>query len=149
MTDTKTCGLHGRRVCAECVVVTDAAKRAFDIVNSYVTFTDFSYRVRCWVALRLADGGSDGTLYESRRDVIWYTRNRMEGFCYFGYREDPNGFRSVRDAQIRLDFWRAGWEQGWAKSLIDPDDIAGGLSPILPTTEEQLMLLRQTMIRKN
>ena len=137
MPDTKTCGLHGRRVCAECVVVTDAAKRAFDIVNSYVTFTDYSYRVRCWVALRLIDGGSDGTLYESRREAVRHQSS--EQLCaYFSYRNAPNGFASVKDAQLYMDYHRMAYDSGFR--LPDPDARDGGPELIMPTPGEQISL---------
>ena len=140
---------HERKLCSECVIVTDAARRAFDIVNSYVHFIPWEQRIRCWVALRLSDGGNDGVLYESRHDVVWHHRNKLSAHWFFSYRNSPNGFASLKDAQLWMDFFRLGWEQGWAKSLIDPDDVSGGPDLILPTTREQLMLQRAAMMRQN
>lgn len=139
------CG-HGRKICSDCVVVTDAARRAFDIVNAYVTFTDFSHRIRCWVALRLADGGSDGNLYESKRDAVRHQSD--EKLCaYFSYRNAPNGFTSAKDAQLYMDYHRAAYDAGFR--LPDPDDLSGGPELIMPTTQEQLMMQRQLMMGPN
>ena len=137
---------HGRKVCTDCVVVTDAARRAFDIVNSYVHFTEFEHRVKCWVVLRLADGGSDGTLYESRREAVRHQSD--EKLCaYFSYRNSPNGFASRKDAQLYLDYHRMAYDQGFR--LPDPDASNGGPELIMPTAREQLMLQRAPWAGRN
>lgn len=134
---------HGRKVCAECVVVTDAGRRAFDIVNAYVTFTPWEQRIRSWVALRLADGGSDGTLYDSRREAVRHQAD--EQLCaYFSYRGAPNGFASRTDAQLFLDYHRMAYDAGFR--LPDPDDRDGGPELIMPTPREQLLLQRALLM---
>lgn len=128
---------HGRTVCYDCVFVTDAAKRAFDIVRSYVTFVDYDTRIGSWVALRLEDGGHDGTLYPSKRDAIRHQSH--EQLCaYFSYRGAPNGFDSARDAAAWLAIHRHFYANGGR--LVDPDDAGGGPSLIIPTTEEQFRM---------
>lgn len=130
---------HGRRVCSDCVVVTDAARRAYDIIRAYVHFVPFEERVRSWVALRLADGGSDGTLYESRREAVRHQSD--EKLCaYFSYRNAPNGFASQKDAQLYMDYHRMTYDQG--HRLPDPDDRHGGPELIMPTAREQIMAQR-------
>jgi hypothetical protein len=132
------CG-HGRKVCADCVVVTDAARRAYDIVASFVHFVPFEQRVRSWLALRLADGGYDGTLYESRREAVRHQSD--EKLCaYFTYRGAPNGFSSQKDAQLYLDYYRMAYDQGFR--LPDPDDRSGGPELIMPTARETVMAQR-------
>lgn len=132
---TEKCRNHGRFVCWECVHVGDSAKRAYDIVRSYVHFVPYEDRIGKWVALRLEDGGSDGTLYDSKRDAIRHQAN--EFLCaYFSYRGAPNGFSNVRDVAAWLAYHRHMYDNGFR--LPDPDDPGGGPEIIMPTAEEQL-----------
>jgi hypothetical protein len=122
-------------VCWECQHVTDAGKRAYDIVRSYVHFVPYGERVRSWVAIRLDDGGSDGTLYDSKRDAIRHQAN--EYMCaYFSYRAAPDGFTSPKDAAVWLAYHRHAYSSGFR--LPDPDDPAGGPELIMPTPAEVL-----------
>src|ERR1700735_1590513 len=125
---------HGRYVCYDCGHVGDSAKRAYDIVRGYVAFVDYSERIGKWVALRLEDGGSDGVLYDSKRDAIRHQSH--EQMCaYFSYRGAPEGFGNVRDAAAWMAFHRHAYSNGMR--LADPDDPGGGPELIIPTTEEQ------------
>lgn len=134
MSDNSRCQLHGREICTECVVVSDAAKRAYDIVRAYAVFVPWDTRVRSFVALRLEDGGSDGVLYESKREAVRHQPH--ETMCaYFSYRNAPNGFANAREAQVYLDWHRAAYNRG--HRLPDPDDQFGGPDAILPVTQEQ------------
>lgn len=130
------CKPHGRKVCSECQHVTDAGKRAFDIVRSYCVFVDYEERVRSWVAIRLEDGGSDGTLYLSKQDAIRH-QSHEQSCAYFSYRGSPEGFASAKDAAIWLEYHRHIYANGGR--LVDPDDAHGGPDIIMPTAEEQLM----------
>jgi hypothetical protein len=126
---------HGRKVCSECQHVTDAGKRAFDIVRGLATFTDYDTRVRSWVAIRLEDGGSDQVLYDSKKAAIRH--QAWEQQCaYFSYRGAPNGFTSAKDAAIWLEYHRQLYSNGMR--LVDPDDAHGGPDIIMPTANEQL-----------
>jgi hypothetical protein len=135
---------HGRKLCSECVIVTDAARRACDIIRAYVTFVDYDTRIRSWVALRLADGGSDGTLYDSKREAVRHQAD--ERLCaYFSFRNAPSGFASLIDAQLYMDYHRAAYDAGFR--LPDPDDLHGGPDLIMPTTQEDLLWQRARLIR--
>jgi hypothetical protein len=137
---------HGRKVCSDCVIVTDAARRAYDVIQAYVAFVDWETRIRSWVALRLADGSSDGNLYESRLEAVRHQPD--EQLCaYYGYRNSPNGFASRKDAQLYMDYHRMAYDQGFR--LPDPDDKHGGPELIMPTAQEQLMLQRQAWAGMN
>ena len=130
------CG-HGRRICSECIAVDDAAKRAYDIVRGLATFTPYGTRVQQspWLAIRLADGGSDQTLYDSKADAIRHQLH--ESLCgYFSYRSAPNGFASAKDAAIWLAFHRAAYDAGMR--LVDPDDAYGGPDLVVPDMREHL-----------
>ncbi len=124
---------HGRVLCSECVVVTDAAKRAYDIAKSYVVFTPRDELINSWIAFRLADGGYDGTLYGSKRDAV---RHQVSEYlcAYFCYRNAPAGFASPKDAQIYLNINRAYYDNGLR--LPDPDAPDGGPDMIIPLTSE-------------
>jgi hypothetical protein len=135
MTDEKCC--HGRYVCYDCVHVGDSAKRAYDIVRAYVHFVEYSERIGKWVALRLEDGGSDGVLYDSKRDAIRHQAH--EQLCaYFSYRGAPNGFANVRDTAAWMAYHRHAYDRG--ARLPDPDDAGGGPELIMPTAEEQVFM---------
>jgi hypothetical protein len=117
--------------------VTDAAKRARDIIAGYVAFVDYSERVRSWVAIRLSDGGSDGALYDSKRAAV---RHQADEFlcAYFSYRGSPNGFASAKDAAIWLEYHRQAYDAGFRTP--DPDAADGGPELIMPTPNEQMKL---------
>lgn len=127
---------HGRAVCSQCQFVTDAAKRAYDIARSYCAFVNYDTRIRGWIAFRLEDGGSDGTLYDNKRDAIRHQSH--EQLCaYFSYRGSPNGFATAKEAAVWLEYHRHIYARGGRTP--DPDDAHGGPDIIMPTTKEQLM----------
>ena len=128
---------HGRELCSECQQVTDAAKRAFDIVNSYVAFVDYSERIGSWVAVRLADGGSDGTLYATKRDAVRHQSDEQSA-AYFSYRGAPNGFATAREAAVWLEYHRRAYTAGFR--LPDPDAASGGPDLVMPSPREQVAL---------
>lgn len=128
---------HGREICSECIVADDAAKRAYDVVRGLATAWDWDTRVRQspFVALRLSDGGSDGVLYDSKRDAVRHQLH--ETTCaYFCFRGAPNGFASYLDAAIYLAWNRAAYDSGFR--LPDPDDVHGGPDLIMPDMGEHL-----------
>lgn len=124
---------HGRTVCYDCVHVSDSAKRAYDIVRSYVHFVDYDTRVGAWVALRLEDGGSDGNLYSSKREAIRHQAHEQQ-CAYFSYRGAPDGFANVKDCAAWLAYHREAYSAGMR--LPDPDDPGGGPDLIVPTPAE-------------
>lgn len=117
--------------------VTDAAKRARDIIASYVAFVPWDERIRSWVAIRLSDGGSDGALYDSKREAV---RHQSDEFtcAYFSYRGAPHGFSSAKDAAIWLEYHRQAYDAGFRTP--DPDAASGGPDLIMPTPSEQVGL---------
>ncbi len=137
------CKPHGAVICSECVFVTDAGKRAYDIVRSYVHFVDYETRIRSWVAIRLEDGGSDGNLYDSKREAIRHQLHEQQ-CMYFSYRGSPEGFQSPKDAQLYLDYHRHIYSSGGR--FADPDDASGGRDLIMPTTREQLMMQLEQLV---
>jgi len=127
---------HGRELCSECIVVSDAAKRAFDIVRGLAAFTTYETRMGSpYVAIRLSDGGSDGVMYDTKKEAVRHQVH--ETTCaFFSFRNAPNGFASARDAAIFLAWNRAAYDAGWR--LPDPDDTHGGRDLSMPTSDEHL-----------
>jgi len=136
---------HGRRVCAECVVVTDVARRAFDAVFLHVAATEWEERIRGWVALKLQDGSSDGVLYHSRLAAVRHVPDQR-WYAFFSYRNSPNGFASLKDAQLFIDYHRMAYDQGATQALADPDHPTGGRELIIPTALEQVMMQRAVLL---
>jgi len=128
---------HGRQLCSECIFATDEAKRCFDIVRSYTAFVEYSERIRSWVAIRLSDGGSDGVLYDSKREAVRHQSNEFN-CAYFSFRGAPNGFASVKEAAVWLEFHRQAYDSGFR--LPDPDAASGGPDLIMPLPAEQMAL---------
>jgi hypothetical protein len=107
--------------------VPDDAKRFADIVNGYVAFVNPDELHRKWLAVRLSDGGTDGTLYDSKRDAV---RHQLDEFlcCYFSFRNCMNGI-SPSDAQRYMEYNRLLYKGG--ARMPDPDRSDGGLDPFL------------------
>lgn len=129
--------VHGREICWDCVVVDDAAKRAFDTVRGLAVFTDFATRTRQspYVAIRLVDGDSDGRMYDTKRDAVRHQLHETQ-CAYFSFRNSPNGFPSAREAAVFLLWHRVAYDNG--HRLPDPDDTNGGPDLVMPDMHEHL-----------
>lgn len=111
-------------------VYTDAAKRAADIINSALVFMPGA--AGKWVAIRLSDGGWDGTVYDTKRDAV---RHQLDEFWCCYVRIPPPG-TSPAEMQAFLDYNRALYDAGFR--LPDPDDRDGGRDIVLPLQKEDL-----------
>ena len=128
---------HGRKLCSDCIVVDDAAKRAYDNVRLLAEFNDYDTRVKQspYVAIRLSDGGTDHRLYDTKQDAVRHQLH--ETLCaYFSFYNAPAGFNSYKDAAIFLAFTRAAYDAGMR--LVDPDAHNGGPDLVMPTVREHL-----------
>ena len=112
---------HGVVVCSRCVVITDAARRMSDHVNLRVTCTPYDQLVRSWLAIKLADGSSDSTLYDSRQDAI--NHQLHETMCAYLCLRRCVGGLNARDAQIFLNMHRHIYDSGGSLSHITEDMI--------------------------
>jgi len=107
----------------------DCAKRACDIVNAYYTTVEWVDLKDKFVAIRLEDGGSDGVLYDNKRDAVRHQRNEQQ-CAYVCFRNlGPTGARP-REMAIYLQYNREAYDNGFR--LTDPDDSRGG-PQLLPT----------------
>jgi hypothetical protein len=104
----------------------DAAKRCSDQVNLGV-ITGF---VGKWVAIKLADGSSDGTFYDQRADAIEHQLH--ESLCCY-IKIPPMGM-TPEDAEKYLAINRKLYDAGFR--LTDPADER---MPIMPHTDEDFI----------
>jgi len=94
----------------------DDAKRMHNIVQGYIAFVEPWELQKKWLAVRLSDGGTDGTLYDSMEDAIRFQSD--EFLCaYFSYKNTLGGV-TVKDCEIWLDFVRKAYKAGFR--LPDP-----------------------------
>jgi hypothetical protein len=106
----------------------DAAKKLADTVNSYAVAYPASQLAHMWLAIRLADGSYDGTIYQTRRDAVRHQSD--EKLCaYISLANAPGGM-TVRDAFEFLAYHRAAYDAGFR--LPDPDDQNGGMDLCAP-----------------
>lgn len=103
----------------------DEARRAADQVNVHVAALG---REACgkWVAIRLSDGGSDGTLYDTRPDAIRHQFHEQQ-CAYFCIPGVPT-FLTAREAEAFLTYCRSLYDAGYR--IPDPTAPA----PIVPLT---------------
>ena len=98
-----SCQRHGVPACSRCIVAGDEGKRIADIINMLVTFKGWDELEGGYVAFKLEDGSSDGTLYDSYEAALKHTdETRCAYFCM----RQAMGGASPRDAQIWLELNR-------------------------------------------
>jgi hypothetical protein len=127
---------HGRKLCSDCIVADDAAKRAWEQVGNVAAHTEWSERISSFVTIRLSDGYCDGTLYATKRDAVRHCHGNEVWFAFFSFRDAPNGFESPKHAAIFLAWHRMAYDNG--ARLPDPDDMHGGPDLIMPDAVEHL-----------
>jgi hypothetical protein len=112
-------------------VISDAARRMRDIVNALVMSWDRDELIHKWIAVRLADGGTDGTLYDSKRDAV---RHQLDEYlcAYVSFKNLQSGI-GLGEAEIFLRFNREAYDRGFR--LPDPDDQFGGKEVLMTTAQ--------------
>lgn len=108
---------HGHRICPECIEISDPAKRMADCINALVTFTPLWELRTKWIAVRLSDGGYDGTLYDSREDAVRHQLD--ERFCAYVAMQTMISGAKPLDCAIFLEFHRQAYDAGMR--LHEPD----------------------------
>lgn len=119
------CSLRGHRG------HTDAAKRCADAVNLHRFALGYA-AVGRWVAVRLADGSSDGTLYDTKHDAI---RHQADEYLCAYIRLVPRAM-SVCAAESVLRWHRMSYDAGAHRNLVDASDPRGGRELIPRITTE-------------
>jgi hypothetical protein len=89
-----------------------------------VTLAAIGGAVGCWIAVRLSDGGSDGSLYDTRADAVRHQLH--ETLC--AYVKVPPGGMQPNEADIFLNYHRDLYDKGFR--LPDPDFAL----PMMPLT---------------
>lgn len=104
-------------------VFPDYARRASYEINIHVAADNAGK----WAAIRLHDGGSDGTAYDTRADAVRHQLH--EQYCCY-VKIPPDGM-SPEDAMRYISLHRGFYDAGFR--FIDPE----GPAPILPLGIEQ------------
>jgi hypothetical protein len=116
MPENKHCARHGNTVCSMCTVPTDAARRMADHINSLIVFKSWEELTNGYMAFRLDDGSSNGTLFASKADALRFTDGKYH--AYFCFRQAMGGVTPL-DCQLFLDVHRYIYDNGG--HLTDPD----------------------------
>jgi len=101
---------HGFVICSKCVVITDAGKRMSDRINLMTITHPWDALKNGWMAFRLADGDSDGTLYDSRADAV--SHQLHEKLCAYFFMRNALGGVNARDCQLYLNLHRHVYDNG-------------------------------------
>lgn len=123
---------HKRRICGECVVITDAAKRLSDSVSTLRVFAHPDEYARGWIAISIADGSTDYIIHASKAACVAYQSNEFR-YAYLCLRQTFAGM-SAKDAQLWLDVHRHVYDKGGR--LTDPAQL------IMPQGREQFITRR-------
>lgn len=102
------------------------AHRFADLHNMHL-FADHS-NVGRWIAVRLADGTSDGVVYDHRREAVAHQLH--ESLC--AYVQINPKTMSVQEAASVLKFYRFAYDSG--HRVVDPE----GPELIMPLTTQEL-----------
>jgi hypothetical protein len=105
----------------------DAAKRATDAINLHLLAQGWDAIKECWIAFKLEDGSSDGTLYDSKQDAARHQSFEQQ-YYYFSYR-DCQVMVTERDIAIVMQFAREAYHAGLR--FVDPDDKTGGPAALM------------------
>lgn len=107
----------------------DCGKRASDIVNTYIAGMPWDEIKDKFIAIRLADGGSDGVIYDTKQDAVKHQYHEMQ-CAYVCFRNLMSG-ANPRDMAIFIKFNRDAYLRGFR--LADPDDKTGGKEVLMTT----------------
>lgn len=92
-------------------IYSDACHRCSDIV----TLAAITGNIGRWIAIRMSDGGWDGTLYENRADAV--SHQFYEQFCC--YVKVPPGGMTPMEADAFISYHRSLYDAGFR--LPDPE----------------------------
>lgn len=107
----------------------EAGRRAADTLNATIAEHGWWSIRNCWMAFKLADGTSDGILYDTKRDAVRHQSNERM-CCYVCFRSLAQGAR-WKDTAVFIKFNRDLYDKGYR--MPDPDAVGGGPQPALTT----------------
>jgi len=112
----------------------NAAKRLSGIINSLVIIYPIDQLIHSWIAVRLSDGGYDGTLYDTRQDAVRHQPHEQQ--CAYLNLAPIMGGMEVQAAYAILKFHRDAYEAGM--TFIDPEHPTGGMDIGMPIAMEDV-----------
>jgi hypothetical protein len=123
------------------MAIQEAGQRMSDTVNNVRMSADWDDIKNGWMAFKLEDGTSDGTIYDNKNDAVWYLRNKASKYFYLTLRNCMHGM-SPREATQVLAMTRVQAERGRYNPV--PDDMREPINPI--TTEDVMADLVSTKL---
>jgi hypothetical protein len=119
----------------------DAAKRVYDTYHLHRS-ADIYGAVGKWFAAALADGTTDGQIYDSKKEAI---RHQHHNEQYYTFIQITQAYMTVCSAQVMLDVARRLYDAGLR--MTDPDDYLGGKEPIKRVAiEDQMAFARHGIV---
>lgn len=112
----------------------NAAKRLSGIINSLVVIYPIDQLIHSWIAVRLSDGGYDGTLYDTRQDAVRHQPHEQQ--CAYLNLAPVMGGMEVQAAYAILKFHRDAYDAGM--TFIDPEHPTGGMDIGMPIAMEDV-----------
>src|SRR5215472_11281756 len=103
------CLAHHLVCCHKCTRVEDAGRRMAETINLKVISHTWEELVNGYMAFKLEDGTTNGTLYDSKPDAVKWTDETQH--FYFCFRQAMGGV-SALDCQLLLNFCRYAREAG-------------------------------------
>lgn len=94
----------------------DYVKRPYDVINTHVVGQGLDATMGKWVAIRLEDGYTDETLYDTKRDAVRTKAPFERLYCFL---KIPPGGVTHGPLKTFIDFNRQLYEAG--AQLSDPD----------------------------
>lgn len=107
----------------------DAGRRASDLINEIFRTGDWDELRHSFLAIRLADGSSDGVLYPDKRTAIKYQKYEKE--CYYVALRGIAGGSNPRDMAIIIKYAREAFKSPLVARMVDPDHMYGGSDLII------------------
>lgn len=109
--------------------LTDAGKRAADIINDIRAHHGWDELRHKWIAIRIADGSSDKVLYDTRLDCVKHQNREQE--CIYVAFQNLMGGASARDMSLLILYYRDAYKAGFRG--IDTDARRGGVDLAMPS----------------
>lgn len=112
----------------------DAAKRLSGIVNTICVIHPMDVVINSWIAVRLADGSTDGVLYDTRREAVRHQPYEKQ-CAYLSLRQAPGGM-DIQAAYAILKFHRDAYDANLV--FVDPEHPTGGVDMQIPIAIEDV-----------
>jgi hypothetical protein len=112
----------------------NSAKRLSGIINSLVIIHPIDQLIHSWIAVKLADGSTDGVLYDTRQDAVRHQAHEQQ--CAYLNLGPVMGGMDINAAFAILKFHRDSYDAGY--TFIDPEHPTGGMDIGMPIAMEDV-----------